>query len=99
MKILHVEAGKHLYGGARQVLYIVEGLAARGVTNLLACPAGSEMARQQPAGTRVVAMKMGGDGDIGRGAVIGSRLTVGRRSAGSGVPWSGQPSTFSASGN
>lgn len=65
MKILHVEAGKHLYGGARQVLYIVEGLAARGVTNLLACPAGSEMARQQPAGTRVVAMKMGGDGDIG----------------------------------
>jgi len=47
------------------VLYIVEGLAARGVTNLLACPAGSEMARQQPAGTRVVAMKMGGDGDIG----------------------------------
>ena len=29
MKILHVEAGKHLYGGARQVLYIVEGLAAR----------------------------------------------------------------------
>lgn len=65
MKILHVEAGKHLYGGARQVLYIVEGLAARGVTNLLACPAGSEMARQQPAGTRVVAMKMGGDGDFG----------------------------------
>ena len=37
MKILHVEAGKHLYGGARQVLYIVEGLAARGVTNLLVC--------------------------------------------------------------
>ncbi len=65
MKILHVEAGKHLYGGARQVLYIVEGLAARGVTNLLVCPAGSEMARQQPAGTRVVAMKMGGDGDLG----------------------------------
>lgn len=65
MKILHVEAGKHLYGGARQVLYIVEGLAARGVGNLLACPAGSEMARQQPAGTRVVAMRMGGDGDVG----------------------------------
>ncbi len=31
MKILHVEAGKHLYGGARQVLYIVGGLAARGI--------------------------------------------------------------------
>ena len=65
MKILHVEAGKHLYGGARQVLYIVEGLAARGVDNLLACPASSEMSRQQPAGARVLPMKMGGDGDIG----------------------------------
>ena len=65
MKILHVEAGKHLYGGARQVLYIVEGLAARGVDNLLACPAGSEMSRQQPVGARVLPMKMGGDGDIG----------------------------------
>ena len=65
MKILHVESGKHLYGGARQVLYITEGLAAQGVDNLLACPIGSEMARQQPAGTRVLPMKMGGDGDIG----------------------------------
>ena len=65
MKILHVEAGKHLYGGARQVVYIVEGLAARGVANLLACPAGSEMSRQQPAGVRVLPMKMGGDGDLG----------------------------------
>ena len=65
MKILHVEAGKHLYGGARQVLYIVGGLAARGIDNLLACPAGSETARQQPAGVRVLPMKMGGDSDPG----------------------------------
>ena len=27
MKIIHVEAGKHLYGGARQVLYIADGIA------------------------------------------------------------------------
>jgi glycosyltransferase involved in cell wall biosynthesis len=78
MKILHVEAGKHLYGGARQVLYIVEGLAARGVTNLLACPAGSEMARQQPAGTRVVAMKMGGDGDLGMVSRLASLIRAER---------------------
>jgi hypothetical protein len=32
MKILHVEAGKHLYGGARQVQYITEGLAAAAST-------------------------------------------------------------------
>ena len=78
MKILHVEAGKHLYGGARQVLYIVEGLAARGVANLLACPAGSEMARQRPAGTRVVAMKMGGDGDLGMVSRLASLIRAER---------------------
>ena len=78
MKILHVEAGKHLYGGARQVLYIVEGLAVRGVDNLLACPAGSEMARQQPAGTRVVAMKMGGDGDLGMVSRLASLIRAER---------------------
>lgn len=38
MKVLHVESGRHLYGGARQVLYIMEGLARLGVDNLLACP-------------------------------------------------------------
>lgn len=30
MKILHVKAGKHYYGSARQVAYIVEGLARHG---------------------------------------------------------------------
>ena len=49
MKILHVEAGKHLYGGARQVLYIVEGLAARGVDNLLACPPAAKCPASNPS--------------------------------------------------
>ncbi len=65
MKILHVEAGKHLYGGARQVQYITEGLAARGIDSLLACPLDSEMSRQPPAGVRVLPICMGGDADIG----------------------------------
>ena len=41
MKILHVEAGRHLYGGALQVVYLVRGLADRGVANIVAAPAGS----------------------------------------------------------
>ncbi len=41
MRILHVETGRHLYGGARQVGYIVAGLQARGIDNLLAAPADS----------------------------------------------------------
>jgi glycosyltransferase involved in cell wall biosynthesis len=78
MKILHVEAGKHLYGGARQVLYIAEGLAARGIDNLLACPTGSEMARHQPAGVRVLPMKMDGDGDIGLAFRLASLIRTAR---------------------
>jgi glycosyltransferase involved in cell wall biosynthesis len=37
MKILHVELGRHLYGGARQVAYLIEGLARQGVRNAVAC--------------------------------------------------------------
>lgn len=65
MKILHVEAGKHLYGGARQVQYITEGLAARGIDTPLACARGSEVSRHPPAGVRVLPIPMGGDGDVG----------------------------------
>ena len=43
MKVLHIETGKHLYGGARQVAYIIAGLRQQGVSNLLAAPADSAM--------------------------------------------------------
>ncbi|ENO76171.1 glycosyltransferase [Thauera sp. 63] len=65
MKVLHVEAGRHLYGGAKQVLYIVEGLARRGVENLLACPTGAHIASAAGAHARVFEMPMKGDVDIG----------------------------------
>ena len=63
MKILHVEAGKHYYGGARQVAYIVEGLRARGVDNLVACPPGSGIAEAAAAFATVLPTAMGGDAD------------------------------------
>ena len=44
MRIAHVEAGRHLYGGAAQVDYLLEGLNGRGVENFLLCPPGSELA-------------------------------------------------------
>ncbi len=37
MKILHVETGRHLYGGSLQVRYLIEGLANEGVSNTLVC--------------------------------------------------------------
>ncbi len=43
MKVVHLEAGRHLWGGAQQVLYLVAGLQAEGWDNLLVCPPGSEI--------------------------------------------------------
>jgi hypothetical protein len=51
MKILHVEAGKHLYGGARQVLYIVEAWRP-GHRQPAGLPRRQRDGRQQPAGAR-----------------------------------------------
>ncbi len=41
MKILHIETGMNLYGGPQQVLYILQGLRERGLTQMLVCPEGS----------------------------------------------------------
>ncbi|MEN8175413.1 MAG: glycosyltransferase family 4 protein [Pseudomonadota bacterium] len=65
MKVLHVEAGRHLYGGARQVLYLLEGLAARGVVNGLVCPVDSEIAGHASPHVRdLLAVPMRGDHDL-----------------------------------
>lgn len=65
MKVLHVESGRHLYGGARQVVHIMEGLSSRGVRNLLACPAGAHIAEPARAHGQVFEIPMKGDLDAG----------------------------------
>jgi len=65
MKILHVEGGRHLYGGARQVIYLLEGLTQRGIANGLICRAGSEIAWAAAPHAEVFPMPMGGDLDLG----------------------------------
>lgn len=65
MKVLHVEAGMHLYGGALQVVFLLRGLKARGVDSVLACPTGSAIASEAAPHARVVEMKMSGDADVG----------------------------------
>jgi glycosyltransferase involved in cell wall biosynthesis len=64
MRILHVEGGRRLYGGAQQVLYLLEGLAGRGHTNLLACPAGCALSRAAAPFAEVHGLTMRGDADI-----------------------------------
>lgn len=65
MKVLHVEAGRHYYGGARQVAYIIEGLAQRGVSNVLACPPQAGIGAAVAGHATVVELEMGGDADAG----------------------------------
>lgn len=65
MRILHVEGGSRLYGGAQQVLYLLEGLAARGHRNLLACPRGCALAAAATSFAEVHGLTLRGDADVG----------------------------------
>jgi glycosyltransferase involved in cell wall biosynthesis len=64
MHILHIETGRNLYGGALQVFYILNGLKARGITNTLVCPEGSEISRQAEKDAHVLAVPFFGDLDL-----------------------------------
>jgi hypothetical protein len=65
MKVLHVEAGMHLYGGALQVVFLLRGLKGLGVHSVLACPTGSAIAQEATPHAEVRPMPMKGDADIG----------------------------------
>lgn len=66
MKVLHIEAGKHLYGGALQVVFLLGGLRKLGGEHLLACPVGSAIAEAaRPVASRVHEIEMRGDADVG----------------------------------
>jgi len=63
LRVMHVEAGRHLYGGALQVALLIDGLAARGVHNVLVCPEDSAIATVTAA-DRVVTLPMHGEIDV-----------------------------------
>lgn len=65
MKVLHVEGGRNLYGGALQAVYLVEGLKARGVENLVACRPNSDLARAAAPFAQICGIPMAGDMDLG----------------------------------
>ncbi len=65
MDIVHLETGRHLYGGAQQVLYLMEGLRDRRIDNTLVCPPGSDIAlAAADRQFRVIPMPMAGDLDV-----------------------------------
>jgi glycosyltransferase involved in cell wall biosynthesis len=66
MRVVHLESGMHLYGGAQQVLYLMAGLRARGVHNTLICARGSAIATAlDPGDADCLEVPMTGDLDLG----------------------------------
>ena len=65
MKIVHVETGRHFYGGAQQVMWLIDGLAARGVENLLVCTPDSAIGKSaRDAAIPVEDLSCSGDLDL-----------------------------------
>ncbi|HHJ39298.1 MAG: hypothetical protein AXA67_12230 [Methylothermaceae bacteria B42] len=65
MKILHVEGGRHLYGGARQVAYLLNGLRDYPAEHILVCHRSSPLpqAIDNPK-VRIFPCPVGGDADL-----------------------------------
>ena len=65
MKILHVETGRHLYGGPQQVIYLVSALLQRGHDCMLLCPPDSGVdSAARSAGIPVRNLFCAGDLDL-----------------------------------
>jgi glycosyltransferase involved in cell wall biosynthesis len=67
VRILHVETGLHLYGGAQQVAFLLRGLAGHGVESVLVCPPGAAIGAHFAADPAVAVIETpcSGDADVG----------------------------------
>src|SRR5699024_8002230 len=64
MKVIHVETGMHLYGGALQVFFLLRGLADHPGEHILVCPLGSAIADAAREFVRVIEIPCRGDHDL-----------------------------------
>lgn len=64
MIIMHVETGRYMYGGALQVLFLLEGLSRRGIDNVLVCTRNSEIAVQAQPFATICEVPMHGEADL-----------------------------------
>jgi len=65
MRVLHLETGNNLYGGANQVLTLMRGLADRHIESVLVCPPESAVAGAgRVQGLEVVGVPISGDLDL-----------------------------------
>ncbi len=78
MKVMHLETGRHLYGGALQVFYLLRGLHAQGVENVLVCSRGSDIGRAAADYAEVIEIPMAGDIDPRFGLGLGQAIKATR---------------------
>ncbi|HEX5513738.1 MAG TPA: glycosyltransferase family 4 protein [Gammaproteobacteria bacterium] len=64
MKVIHVETGMHLYGGALQVFFLLRGLQPYPGEHILVCPSGSAIGKAAREFVRVVEIPCRGDHDL-----------------------------------
>ncbi len=65
MHVVHVETGRHFYGGAQQVIWLMQGLETRGVDNTLVCLPDAAIYRvASDAGLDVRPLPCAGDLDL-----------------------------------
>ncbi len=65
MKIAHLEFGRHVYGGAEQVLLLMQGLRDRGVDNTLICPEDADIgARARALDLPIRTLRFAGEHDL-----------------------------------
>lgn len=65
MKVLHIELGRHVYGGARQVAYLLDRIPDLGGEHTLVCASDAAIAGAVPSkAVRIERLPFRGDGDI-----------------------------------
>jgi len=75
MRIIHVETGRHFYGGAQQVIWLIRGLGAAGVDCQLVCPPESDIhIAAERDGISVLPIPCAGDHDLRFAWRLGKQL-------------------------
>lgn len=64
LKVAHLDTGREWRGGQAQILMLIEGLARRGVSNLLLAPVGPLLERAKSRGIEVTPWRPAGDLDF-----------------------------------
>ena len=63
LRIMHIEMGRHMYGGALQVLYLMRGLDKEGYHNVLACTKESAIAKSASEFGKIYELPVLGEAD------------------------------------